>query len=63
MRISVLDDDREEVFKLHEMIFHISGKNKTEPRHTLTVRIDRAVNVLYQDEIIRVEGHGHNFEH
>ena len=153
MRIAVLDDDREEVFKLHEMIFHISGnyrvdrftegkdllkevengavydlllcdvymkgengieiakqmkalcpqtpvafitssrehavdafsvdavhylvkpvtqedvvevfrrlQNKTEPRHTLTVRIDRVVNVLYQDEIIRVEGHGHNTE-
>ena len=153
MRIAVLDDDREEVFKLNEMIFHISGnyrvdrftegkdllkevengavydlllcdvymkgengieiakqmkaicpqtpvafitssrehavdafsvdavhylvkpvtqddivevfrrlQNKTEPRHTLTVRIDRVVNVLYQDEIIRVEGHGHNTE-
>ena len=37
-------------------------KNKTEKRHTLTVRIDRIVNVLYQDEIIRVEGHGHNTE-
>ncbi len=37
-------------------------QNKTEPRHTLTVRIDRVVNVLYQDEIIRVEGHGHNTE-
>ena len=153
MRIAVLDDDREEVFKLNEMIFHISGnyrvdrftegkdllkevengavydlllcdvymkgengieiakqikamcpqtpvafitssrehavdafsidavhylvkpvtqedivevfrrlQNKTEPRRTLTVRIDRVVNVLYQDEIIRVEGHGHNIE-
>ena len=153
MRIAVLDDDLDEVFKLHEMIFHISGnyrvdrftegkdllkevengavydlllcdvymkgengieiakqmkalcpqtpvafitssrehavdafsvdavhylvkpvtqedvvevfrrlQNKTEPRHTLTVRIDRVVNVLYQDEIIRVEGHGHNTE-
>ena len=153
MRIAVLDDDLDEVFKLHEMIFHIFGnyrvdrftegknllkevengavydlllrdvymkgengieiakqmkalcpqtpvafitssrehavdafsvdaehylvkpvtqedvvevfrrlQNKTEPRHTLTVRIDRVVNVLYQDEIIRVEGHGHNAE-
>ena len=35
---------------------------KTEPRHTLTIRIDRVVNVLYQDEIIRVESHGHNTE-
>ena len=32
---------------------------KQEPRHTLTLRIDRAVNVLYQDEIIRVEGQDH----
>ena len=153
MRIALLDDDLDEVFKLQEMIFHISGnyrvdrftegkdllkevengavydlllcdvymkgengieiakqmkalcpqtpvafitssrehavdafsvdavhylvkpvtqedvvevfrrlQNKTEPRHTLTVRIDRVVNVLYQDEIIRVEGHGHNTE-
>ena len=37
-------------------------QTKTEPRHTLTVRIDRVINVLYQDEIIRVEGHGHNTE-
>ena len=37
-------------------------KSKTEPRHTLTIRIDRVVNVLYQDEIIRVESHGHNTE-
>lgn len=34
--------------------------NRTAPRHTLTIRIDRAVNVLYQDEIIRVESSGHN---
>ncbi len=37
-------------------------KTKAEPRHTLTIRIDRAVSVLYQDEIIRVESHGHNTE-
>ncbi len=35
-------------------------KRKTEQRKTLTIRIDHAVNVLYQDEIIRVESHGHN---
>ena len=35
---------------------------KTEPRHTLTIRIDRVVNVLYQDEIIRAESHGHYTE-
>ena len=37
-------------------------QNKTEPRHTLMVKIDRIINVLYQDEIIRVESHGHNTE-
>lgn len=36
--------------------------NKAEPRHTLTIRIDRAINVLYQDEIIRIESNGHNTE-
>lgn len=36
--------------------------NKTELRHTLTLRMDRVINVLYQDEIIRVESHGHNTE-
>ena len=34
--------------------------NRKEPRHTLTLRIDRMVNVLYQDEIMRVESHNHN---
>ena len=34
--------------------------NKKEPRHTLTLRIERTVNVLYQDEIIRIESHGHS---
>ena len=34
--------------------------SKTEPRHTLTIRIGRMINVLYQDEILRVEAHGHN---
>ena len=28
--------------------------NRKKPRHTLTLRIDRMVNVLYQDEIMRV---------
>ncbi len=37
-------------------------QTKTEPRHTLTVMIDRIINVLYQDEIIRIEGRGHNTE-
>ena len=34
--------------------------NRKKPRHTLTLRIDRMVNVLYQDEIMRVESHNHN---
>lgn len=34
--------------------------NRMEPRHTLTIRIDRMVNVLYQDEIIRIESNAHN---
>lgn len=37
-------------------------KSKAEPRRTLTIRIDRVINVLYQDEIVRVESHGHNTE-
>ncbi len=44
-------DDVAEVFRRMEV--------KEEPRHTLTLRIDRVINVLYQDEIIRVEGADH----
>ena len=33
---------------------------RAEPRHMLTIRIDRSVNVLDQSDIIRVESHGHN---
>ena len=32
---------------------------KREPRHTLTLRIERNVTMLFQDEIIRVEGQRH----
>lgn len=32
---------------------------KKEPRRTLTLRIDRTVTVLFQDEIVRVEGQRH----
>ncbi|MBQ9459145.1 MAG: response regulator transcription factor [Oscillospiraceae bacterium] len=32
---------------------------KQSPRHTLTLRIDRNITVLYQDQIIRVEGQDH----
>lgn len=39
-------------------VFRRLGK-KEEPRHSLTVRISRTINVLYQDEIIRVEGADH----
>ena len=35
-------------------------KRKAEQRKTLTIRIDRTVSVLYQDEIVRVESHGHS---
>ena len=34
--------------------------NKSEPRHILAIQIDRTLTVLYQDEIIRIESHGHN---
>jgi len=40
-----------------EVFRRLGGKQ--EPRRTLTLRIDRTVNVLYQDEIIRVEGQDH----
>lgn len=32
---------------------------KQSPRHTLTLRIDRNITVLYQDQIVRVEGQNH----
>lgn len=32
---------------------------KREPRHTLTLRIERNVTLLFQDDIIRVEGQRH----
>lgn len=34
--------------------------HRSEPRHVLAIRIDRSLNVLFQDEIIRVESHGHS---
>ncbi|MBQ9413263.1 MAG: response regulator transcription factor [Oscillospiraceae bacterium] len=34
--------------------------NHTKPRHTLTIRIERTVYVLYQDEIVRIESNDHN---
>lgn len=39
-------------------VFSRLGKQR-EARHTLTLRIERSVTVLYQDEIIRVEGQSH----
>ncbi len=33
---------------------------KSEPRHILAIQIDRTMTVLFQDEIIRVESHGHS---
>lgn len=35
-------------------------ERKTDPRHILAILINRTMNILYQDEIIRVESHGHN---
>ena len=32
---------------------------KEEPRHTLAVRVSRTLNMLYQDEIVRIEGADH----
>ncbi len=34
--------------------------HRSEPRHVLAIQIDRSLNVLFQDEIIRVESHGHS---
>lgn len=44
----------EDVFE----IFKRMGRKK-EMRRTLTVRIERSINVLYQDEILKVESQGH----
>ena len=33
---------------------------KSEPRHILALQIDRTMTILFQDEIIRVESHGHS---
>ncbi|MBQ6676713.1 MAG: response regulator transcription factor [Clostridia bacterium] len=33
---------------------------KPEPRHILAIQFDRTLAVLFQDEIIRVESHGHS---
>lgn len=34
--------------------------HKPEPRHVLAIQIDRSLTILFQDEIIRVESHGHS---
>jgi DNA-binding LytR/AlgR family response regulator len=34
--------------------------HRSEPRHVLAIQVDRSLNVLFQDEIIRVESHGHS---
>ena len=39
-------------------VFRRLGRRR-ETRHTLTLRIDRLINVLYQDEILKVEGQNH----
>ena len=33
---------------------------RPEPRHVLAIQIERSLTVLFQDEIIRVESHGHS---
>lgn len=33
---------------------------QSEPRHILAIQVDRTLTVLFQDEIIRVESHGHS---
>lgn len=39
-------------------VFRRLGRRK-EMRSTLTIRIERSVNVLFQDEILKVESNGH----
>ena len=39
-------------------VFQRMGQRR-ETRRTLTLRIDRLINVLYQDEILKVEGQNH----
>lgn len=48
----VCQEDINEVFR--------RMKDKRDMRHTLTIQIDRVFSVLFQDEIIRVESHGHS---
>ncbi len=35
-------------------------EKKAEPRSILAIHINKTMNILYQDEIIRIESHGHN---
>ncbi len=35
-------------------------EKKTEPRSVLAILISKTMNILFQDEIIRIESHGHN---
>ena len=48
----VRQEDIVEVFRRLE--------KKAEPRHALTIQINKTINIVYQDEIIRVETHLHN---
>ena len=34
--------------------------HRPEPRHILAIQIERSLTVLFQDEIMRVESHGHS---
>ena len=46
---------QEDIIEVFRRLHH-----KTESRHILAIRVERTMNVLFQDEIIRVESHGHN---
>ncbi len=48
----VRQEDMNEVFR--------RLNSKPEPRHILALQIDRTLTIIYQDEIIRVESHGHS---
>ena len=46
---------QEEIIEVFRRLNH-----RPEPRHVLAIQIERSLTVLFQDEIIRVESHGHS---
>ena len=46
---------QEDIIEIFRRLNH-----RSEPRHVLAIQIDRTITVLFQDEIIRVESHGHS---